>query len=70
MNGNSWERQERDLLDAGHRVVRYDRRGLGRSSQPTTEHHYDTFAADLNALLDHLGLDDMALVGFSIRSRT
>jgi non-heme chloroperoxidase len=66
LNGNSWERQERDLLAAGHRVVRYDRRGFGRSSQPTTGYHYDTFAADLNALLDHLGLDDVALVGFSM----
>jgi non-heme chloroperoxidase len=66
LNSNSWERQERDLLDAGHRVVRYDRRGFGRSSQPTSGYHYDTFAADLNALLDHLGLDDVALVGFSM----
>jgi non-heme chloroperoxidase len=66
VDGNSWERQERDLLDAGHRVVRYDRRGFGRSSQPTSGYHYDTFAADLNALLEHLGLDDVALVGFSM----
>jgi non-heme chloroperoxidase len=66
LNGNSWERQERVLLAAGHRVITYDRRGFGNSSQPTTGYDYDTFAADLNALLDHLRLDEVALVGFSM----
>jgi non-heme chloroperoxidase len=66
LNGNSWERQERVLLGAGYRCISYDRRGFGRSSQPTTGYDYDTFAADLNALLDHLQLDDVALVGFSM----
>jgi non-heme chloroperoxidase len=66
LNGNSWERQERVLLAAGYRCISYDRRGFGRSSQPTTGYDYDTFAADLNALLDHLQLDDVALVGFSM----
>jgi non-heme chloroperoxidase len=47
-------------------VITYDRRGFGRSSQPTTGYDYDTFAADLNALLDHLGLDDVVLGGFSM----
>jgi non-heme chloroperoxidase len=66
LDGNSWERQERVLLAAGHRVITYDRRGFGRSSQPTVGYDYDTFAADLNALLEHLALDDLILVGFSM----
>ena len=66
LNGNSWERQERELLASGYRVIRYDRRGFGRSSQPTVGYDYDTFAADLNALLEHLDLSDVVLVGFSM----
>ena len=66
LDGNSWERQERALLAAGYRAISYDRRGFGRSSQPTVGYDYDTFAADLNALLDHLALEDVALVGFSM----
>jgi non-heme chloroperoxidase len=66
LNGRSWERQERVLLEAGYRAINYDRRGFGLSSQPTTGYDYDTFAADLNALLDHLALDDVVLVGFSM----
>jgi non-heme chloroperoxidase len=66
LNGNSWERQERELLAAGYRCVRYDRRGFGRSSQPTVGYDYDTFAADLSALLEHLDLRDAVLCGFSM----
>ena len=66
LNGNSWERQERALLGAGYRCISYDRRGFGSSSQPTTGFDYDTFAADLKALLDHLALDDVVLAGFSM----
>jgi non-heme chloroperoxidase len=66
LNGNSWERQERVLLDAGYRCISYDRRGFGSSSQPTVGYDYDTFAADLKALLDHLALDDVVLAGFSM----
>jgi non-heme chloroperoxidase len=66
LNGRSWERQERVLLEAGYRAINYDRRGFGLSSQPTTGYDYDTFAADLNALLDHLGLDAVVLAGFSM----
>jgi non-heme chloroperoxidase len=66
LDGNSWERQERALLGAGYRVVSYDRRGFGRSSQPTVGYDYDTFAADLNALLEHLELEDVVLGGFSM----
>jgi non-heme chloroperoxidase len=67
LDGNSWERQERVLLQGGYRCISYDRRGFGRSSQPTTGYDYDTFAADLRALLDHLALDqDVVLAGFSM----
>jgi non-heme chloroperoxidase len=69
LNGNSWERQERVLLEAGYRCISYDRRGFGLSSQPTTGYDYDTFAADLKALLDHLALaEDVVLAGFSMGS--
>jgi non-heme chloroperoxidase len=68
LDGNSWERQERVLLAAGYRVITYDRRGFGRSSQPTVGYDYDTFAADLNALLEHLDLHDAVLGGFSMGS--
>ena len=68
LNGNSWERQERELLAAGCRVITYDRRGFGRSSQPTVGYDYNTFAADLNDLLEHLDLDGVVLVGFSMGS--
>jgi non-heme chloroperoxidase len=66
LDGNSWERQEWVLLPAGYRCISYDRRGFGRSSQPTTGYDYDTFAADLNTLLEDLGLVDVVLVGFSM----
>src|SRR3954463_6201438 len=66
LDGNSWERQERVLLANGYRVISYDRRGFGRSSQPTVGYDYDTFAADLDTLLQHLELDDVVLAGFSM----
>jgi non-heme chloroperoxidase len=66
LDSDSWERQEPELLSAGYRVIRYDRRGFGKSSRPTTGFDYDTFAADLNALLEQLGLEDVVLVGFSM----
>ncbi len=66
LDGNSWERQERVLLANGHRVITYDRRGFGRSSQPTVGYDYDTFAGDLHALIEHLDLRDAVLVGFSM----
>jgi non-heme chloroperoxidase len=67
LDGNSWERQERELLANGYRCISYDRRGFGQSSQPTTGYDYDTFTADLKALLDHLSLDeDVVLAGFSM----
>jgi non-heme chloroperoxidase len=66
LDGNSWERQERVLLQEGYRVITYDRRGFGRSSQPTVGYDYDTFAGDLHALLEHLELSDIVLGGFSM----
>jgi non-heme chloroperoxidase len=66
LNGHSWERQTTALLEAGYRVIAYDRRGWGQSSQPTTGHDYDTYAADLNELLEQLELTDIVLGGFSM----
>ncbi|WP_405371824.1 MULTISPECIES: alpha/beta fold hydrolase [unclassified Microbacterium] len=66
LNGTSWERQSRELLDAGYRVITYDRRGFGASSKVTTGYDYDTFAADLDAVLTTLDLTDVILVGFSM----
>ena len=66
LNGHSWERQTRELLSAGHRVITYDRRGFGQSSKVGTGYDYDTFAADLNTMLETLDLHDVALVGFSM----
>lgn len=66
LNGASWEKQVPVLLEAGQRVITYDRRGFGKSSQPTTGYHYDTFAEDLHKLVTHLKLRNFALVGFSM----
>jgi non-heme chloroperoxidase len=66
LSGASWERQVPVLLDAGHRVLTYDRRGFGKSSQPTVGYNYDTFAEDLHKLVTRLELHDFALVGFSM----
>jgi len=66
LSGASWEKQVPVLLNAGHRVVTYDRRGFGNSSQPTEGYNYDTFAEDLHKLIAHLKLQDFALVGFSM----
>lgn len=66
LSGASWEKQVPALLAAGHRVITYDRRGFGRSSQPADGYNYDTFADDLRALVAHLELSHFALVGFSM----
>ena len=66
LDGHSWEKQARAILDNGYRVISYDRRGFGASSQPTTGYDFDTFAADLKAVLDTLDLTDAVLVGFSM----
>jgi non-heme chloroperoxidase len=66
LSGASWEKQIPVLLDAGFRVITYDRRGFGNSSKPTTGYNYDTFAEDLHKLVKHLGLHDFSLIGFSM----
>ena len=66
LSGRSWEKQTAALLDAGYRVITYDRRGFGQSSQPSTGYDYDTFAADLDQLLLELDLRDVMLGGFSM----
>ncbi|MER6004897.1 alpha/beta hydrolase [Nonomuraea angiospora] len=66
LNGHSWERQTRELLAAGYRVITYDRRGFGQSSKVGSGYDYDTFAADLNTLLETLDLREVILVGFSM----
>src|ERR1039458_116779 len=65
LSGASWEKQTAALLAAGHRVVTYDRRGFGKSSQPATGYNYDTFAEDLRKLVTRLELRDFALAGCS-----
>jgi pimeloyl-ACP methyl ester carboxylesterase len=66
LSGTSWEKQTAVLLAAGYRVITYDRRGFGKSSQPTTGYNYDTFAEDLHKLVTQLELQNFALVGFSM----
>src|SRR2546426_9369791 len=66
LSGASWEKQVPVLLEAGYRVITYDRRGFGKSSQPTTGYNYDTFAEDLHQLIAQLKLRDFTLVGFSM----
>src|ERR1700721_3255855 len=66
LSGASWERQLPVLLEAGYRVITYDRRGFGKSSQPATGYNYDTFAEDLHKLVAQLKLHDFTLVGFSM----
>jgi len=66
LSGASWEKQVPVLLSAGHRVITYDRRGFGKSSQPITGYNYDTFAEDLHKLITHLELRDFVLAGFSM----
>lgn len=66
LSGASWEKQVPVLLHAGYRVITYDRRGFGKSSQPTDGYNYDTFAKDLRTLITNLKLKDVTLVGFSM----
>ena len=66
LSGRAWDRQVPALLAAGYRVITYDRRGFGQSSQPVIGYDYDTFAADLDTLLEHFDLRDAILVGHSM----
>ena len=66
LSGRSWEAQVPALIEAGYRVITYDRRGFGWSSQPWSGYDYDTFAADLHGLMTQLDLKDATLLGFSM----
>jgi len=66
LSGRSWEKQVPVLLEAGYRVITYDRRGFGDSSKPTFGYDYDTFIEDLDKLVVTLDLRDAALLGFSM----
>ena len=66
LSGRSWENQVPALVNAGYRVISYDRRGFGWSSQPWGGYDYDTFTADQHALIEHLDLREATLVGFSM----
>src|SRR5918997_6537697 len=68
LSGASWEKQVPVLLNAGYRVIAYDRRGFGASSKPASGYEYDTFAQDLDRLMTELDLHDATLVGFSMGS--
>jgi non-heme chloroperoxidase len=66
LSGRAWDKQVPVLLEDGRRVITYDRRGFGKSSQPVSGYDYDTFAADLHALMEMLDLRDVTLVGHSM----
>ena len=66
LSSSMWEYQIPSLLERGHRVIAYDRRGFGKSDFPADGYDYDTLAGDLKAVMDHLSLDDVTLVGFSM----
>ena len=66
LSSSSWEKQIPVLLEAGYRVIAYDRRGFGKSDQPATGYNYDTFANDLQKLITYLKLREFVLVGFSM----
>lgn len=66
LSGRAWEKQVTALVDAGHRVIAYDRRGFGNSSKPTFGYDYNTLAKDLHTLITKLKLRDITLVGFSM----
>ena len=66
LSSRSWEKQVPLLLESGHRVIAYDRRGFGNSGKPSFGYDYDTFAADMNALIEALDLKDATLIGFSM----
>ena len=66
LSSRSWEKQVPALIEAGYRVITYDRRGFGDSSRPATGYNYDTFADDLHKIMTKLNLRDATLVGFSM----
>src|SRR5450759_1466943 len=65
LNADAWERQMVYLASRGYRCIAHDRRGHGRSSQPSHGNEMDTYADDLSTLIDTLDLKGAALVGHS-----
>lgn len=61
-----WEYQLNDLVEAGCRVIKYDRRGFGKSSKPWDGYDYDSLAGDLHAIMEQLDVRNATLVGFSM----
>lgn len=66
LSNEMWEYQINDIVESGHRVIAYDRRGFGKSSKPWDGYNYDTLADDLKALIEQLNLQDITLIGFSM----
>lgn len=66
LSSSMWEYQVPALVERGHRVIAYDRRGFGKSDFPAEGYDYDTLAGDLKAVMDHLNLENVTLVGFSM----
>ncbi len=66
LSADSWDDQATAIADAGMRAISYDRRGFGRSSQPSSGYDYDTLADDLATVMEHTGAKDAAIVGFSM----
>jgi len=66
LNKHMWEYQVSDLVEAGFRVIKYDRRGFGDSDKPWDGYDYDTLTDDLHALMEELDLQQAVLVGFSM----
>ena len=66
LDSRSWEPQVHALLQAGHRVITYDRRGFGQSDRPAEGYDFDTLARDLDTVLTELDLHEVTLVGFSL----
>ena len=66
LSGSMWEYQVTELTQKGYRCITYDRRGFGKSDKPYGPYDYNTLAADLNALIIALGLQDVTLAGFSM----
>ncbi len=65
-NGAAWEKQIPVLIEAGYRVITYDRRGFGESTKPLSGYDWDTFATDLNQVINHLNLTGITLIGHSM----
>ena len=66
LSSDSWDDQAMAIAGAGYRVIAYDRRGFGRSSQPWSGYDYNTLADDLAAVIEQTGAQDAVLIGFSM----